>query len=54
MTPPKASQYSPYTLSWQQSIQIYSGIFLENAIAGVKRYNILNHPFRNKKILVST
>jgi len=24
-------------------------IFIENAIGGVKRYNILNHPFRNKK-----
>ena len=24
-------------------------IFIENAIAGIKRYNILNHPFRNKK-----
>ena len=24
-------------------------IFIENAIAGMKRYNILNHPFRNKK-----
>ncbi len=24
-------------------------IFIENAIGGIKRYNILNHPFRNKK-----
>ncbi len=24
-------------------------VFIENAIGGIKRYNILNHPFRNKK-----
>jgi len=24
-------------------------IFIENAIGGIKRYNVLNHPFRNKK-----
>jgi hypothetical protein len=24
-------------------------IFIENAIGGIKRYNILNHPFRNRK-----
>ncbi len=24
-------------------------IFVENAIGGMKRYNILNHPFRNRK-----
>lgn len=24
-------------------------IYIENAIGGIKRYNILNHPFRNKK-----
>jgi hypothetical protein len=24
-------------------------IFIENAIGGMKRYNILNHPFRNRK-----
>jgi len=25
-------------------------IFVENAIAGIKRFNILVHPFRNRKV----
>ena len=51
---PRKSKANPApTLTEEQKAEnrALSGtrIFIENAIGGIKRYNILKHPFRNKK-----
>lgn len=51
---PRKSKKNPLTeLSCQQKADNLAlsriRIFVENAIAGIKRFNILVHPFRNRK-----
>ena len=43
---------NPKLTDWQKTVNKEISrirIFVENAIGGMKRYNILNHVFRNKK-----
>ena len=52
---PRKSKKNPLTeLTCQQKVQNLAlsrtRIFVENAIAGIKRFNILVHPFRNRKV----
>jgi len=52
---PRKSKKNPLTeLTCQQKVQNLAlsrtRIFVENAIAGMKRFNILVHPFRNRKV----
>lgn len=50
---PRKSQANPNPQLSQEQIEENRAlskrrIFVENAICGIKRYNILNHPFRNR------
>ena len=52
---PRKSRKSPQPqLSSEQKTETQAlsrvRIFVENAIAGIKRFNILVHPFRNRKV----